>query len=365
MRVALLFCLLLATSSPCGADRPDDPDPESRGVTESALEGNDPERGIAEEALDGEEHPATLEREDLCDWELEDRELQEQSQEVFRSWSCHTFRWFDSWWGDTHDFPEEQVSGWATMGLDYSQFDGIDGRLRLKVRSPLPNMSSRWSLIVGRVDDEAFVSDTQPTDSTFYNPGIISRGEEDSWLLGLGHRRGRRDKGWDWSVGVRLRNPIEPYAKLAWIYRKQFTENADMRFRQTFFWRSEEGFGTTSRADTAWVVNPKNVMRWESIIRFSEEIDGMEWYAGQTWYRLLENGSHYSLLAFARGETDAPVSLKDTGFEFLWRFPFTRDYIHLSMGPSLTWPRKKPEQKREASLGFGVWIELEFGDWRY
>jgi hypothetical protein len=35
------------------------------------------------------------------------------------------------------------------------------------------------------------------------------------------------------------------------------------------------------------------------------------------------------------------------------------------MGPSLTWPRLKPEDEREMNIGFGVWLEMEFGDWRY
>ena len=59
------------------------------------------------------------------------------------------------------------------------------------------------------------------------------------------------------------------------------------------------------------------------------------------------------------------MELRDAGFQLTWRRPFTRDWIYLSMGPSLTWPRRQPEDEREASLGFGIWIEMEFGDWRY
>jgi hypothetical protein len=39
--------------------------------------------------------------------------------------------------------------------------------------------------------------------------------------------------------------------------------------------------------------------------------------------------------------------------------------MYLSFGPSLTWPREYLDEKREASLGFGVWIEMQFGNWRY
>ena len=216
-----------------------------------------------------------------------------------------------------------------------------------------------------RLDEEAYITDTDPRDNTFYNSGLVDRGEDDSWLLGLGHRRGRGRAGWRWSVGVRLRVPPEPYAKLSWLYRKQFTLDTDLRFRQTFFWRSDDGFGTTSRADLTSRLGSRDVLRWEGIVRFTEETQGTDWYLGHTWYHLLPNGSALSLLTFADGETQRPVELKDAGFQLTWRRPFTRDWIYLSLGPSLTWPRRQPEDERKANLGFGVWIEMEFGDWRY
>jgi hypothetical protein len=39
--------------------------------------------------------------------------------------------------------------------------------------------------------------------------------------------------------------------------------------------------------------------------------------------------------------------------------------MYLSIGPSVTWPRYELHEKREMSLGFGVWIEMEFGEWQY
>lgn len=306
----------------------------------------------------------TATAEDYCDWNLEGQEIQEQSQEVLRSMSCHSFRWFDGWWGDEEDFNEKAVNGWVTMGADYRKYDGIDPRMRLRVRAPLPNMSKRFDVMFGRVD-ESYISDTQGQDQTFYNPGVVNRGVESSWLLGLGHRRKSLKKGWDWSAGVRLRWPPEPYAKVSYFYNTQFSENSDLRFRQTLFWRSDEGFGTTSRGDLAWGITAKDVMRWEGIVRLSEETEGARWYVGQTWYHLLGNRSAFSLLAFVRGETSAPVSLTDFGLNFIWRRPFTRDWMYISMGPNITWPREYPEEERELNLGFGVWLEMEFGNWRY
>ena len=101
--------------------------------------------------------------EDECDWELEGQPLQEQSQEVIYGISCHSFRWFDGLWGDKADFPEDQVNGLLLLGFEYREYDGFDPRGRFRVRAPLPNLSSRWDLIVGRENEEEFVSDTAPS----------------------------------------------------------------------------------------------------------------------------------------------------------------------------------------------------------
>jgi hypothetical protein len=323
--------------------------------------GEEPEPAVAG-APEVEPAPETA---DLCDWELEGQHIPEQSREIARSWSCHTFRWFDSWWGDEYDFDENSVNGLLTFGARYTEYYGFDPKLRIRVRAPLPNLTRRWDLILGRVDEEAFVTDTDGQDRTFYNPGAIDRGEEDAWLLGLGHRGKARKHGWDYSVGVRLRLPPEPYVKAQWYYNKDISERSDFRFRQTFFWRSDRGFGTTSRGDLAYAIDEENVLRWESFGTVHDDTEGVQWYAGQTWYHLFGGRSAFSLRAFIRGETDADVDLKEYGVDVIWRRPFTREWLYLSVGPSVTWPREVPEDKREMSLGFNLWLEMEFGNWRY
>lgn len=302
---------------------------------------------------------------DECDWTYHNRPLQEGTRDVVRGVACHSFRWFDGLFGDSEDFPEDEVNGLLIAGAEYTDYFGFDPRLRMRVRAPLPNMDRRFDIILGRVDEDAYISDTQAEDRVFYNPGVINREEDASWLLGLGHRGRGGKSGWDWSAGVRLRFPPVPYAKVQYYHYQTFTENVDLRFRQTFFWRDDDGFGTTSRGDLAWALSPDNALRWEAVATVNEVTDGAEWYVGQTWYTLLDRPGAFSLRAFIEGETDAPVAVREYGFNLIWRRPFTRDWLYLSFGPSLTWPRLEVDEKREASLGFGAWLEMEFGQWRY
>lgn len=331
------------------------PTPETRPETQAA----------AESGIPPETSPGGGRATDACDWQLRGQPLQEKTQEVIRSWSCHSFRWFDGLWGDRRDFDEGAINGLLTFGAEYTEYDGLDPKLRFRVRSPLPNMSNRWDLILGRVDEESYISDTSGQDKTFYNPGLIDRGQEATWLLGLGQHGKEHKSGWDYSLGVRLRAPPNPYAKVQYYFNHDFSERVDFRFRQTFFWRRDQGFGTTSRGDLAYAINLRNVLRWEGIASAHDETRGTQWYFGHTWYRLFEERNAISLRAFARGETNAPVGLLEYGLNLVWRRPFTREWLYLSVGPSVTWPREQLEEKREMSLGFGLWLEMEFGDWRW
>lgn len=301
---------------------------------------------------------------DLCDWDLEGQPLQEDTQELLYGVSCHSLRWLDQLFGAEKDFPEEEVSGFWLLGFDYREYDQFDFRGRFRVRATLPNLSNRWDVIVGRENEEEFVSDTAPQEQTLFNPGL-SRDADNEWLLGLGHREKNRRKGLDYSVGVSGGFPISLYGKAQYYFNHDFTQQTDLRFRQTLFWRTDEGLGTTSRANLVHVASTTDVIRWEGVATVSEDTEGMEWYAAQTWYHQLRGKNAISLQAFARGETDAEVSLLDYGLNLRWRQPFTRDWMFLSMGPYISWPRTYQYEERELSLGFSMWIEMEFGDYQY
>lgn len=363
MVVASLVAMILVLPGLCLAQT--DAEAEASGPPAEAAPANASAPDSGENAKDADPDSETA-AVDACDAKRQGEPFQEQTRETFRSWSCHSFRWFDGLWGDSHDFEEEAVRGWFIAGAEYTQYDDFDPRLRVRVRAPLPNMNERWDLILGRVDETSYVSDTEVEDKEFFNPGAVSqRDEEPEWLLGLGHKGRSRRSGWDWDAGVRLRAPPEPYVKLQYYFNRQFGVDTDFNYRQTFFWRSDDGLGTTGRGDFTHRLGPSNVLRTEAIATHSEITLGTQWYLGQTWYHRIEGENGVSLLAFVSGETDHPVPLREYGLNLIWRRPFTRDWLYLSLGPSVTWPKEFVYEDRDLSLGFGAWIEVEFGDWRY
>ncbi|MFT5141108.1 MAG: hypothetical protein ACI9H8_001932 [Lysobacterales bacterium] len=301
---------------------------------------------------------------DKCDQIPDQDKLPEKMKSGVHEFSCKAVRWIDGWFGDGVDFEEEEVGGKLSLGMSWNQFEGAKAKARYRVRSELPNFSSKWDGFFGRVEEDAYVSGTETLQESALRDGI-GETDEPTWLLGLGYddRKGSR-KGWDYSVGLRLQTPIRTYVKAR--YRTEVQPDADtlIRFRQTVFWRDGTGFGTTSHLDTKRSFNSQNLLRLELVGTISEISLGTQWYAGQTWYHKLSDQSGIALLSFARGETDHPVALHEYGFEFTWRRNVAREWLFINFGPTLTWPKLDPLKERDASWGFAVLLDFEFGAYR-
>jgi hypothetical protein len=301
-----------------------------------------------------------LPEEDECDLEEAVGRVEDVREALFEM-TCYSARWVDGLFGDDHDFAEREVGGRVRLGVVWNQYDGLDPRLRFSVRTAFPNLSSRLNAFVGRVDEDNYISDSVTDADRSFDPR--ENDEDAEWLLGLGYDKRKADKqGWDYSVGIRFRFPPRPYVRARWRTQHSFGENADVAFRQTFFWRDGIGFGTTSRFDTSRRVGEKDVLQFEAVGTWSEDTEGVDWWAGHTWYHRLDEGRGLSLLTFARGESRRDPSLTEYGFHLIYRRPLEREWLFLNAGPTLTWPRFEPDEDREMSWGLIAQVEMFFGN---
>lgn len=301
---------------------------------------------------------------DECEMIPEQDKFPEKMQSGVHEMSCRTVRWLDGLFGNTEDFDEGSVGGKLSLGVLWNEYEKGKGRARFKLRSDLPNFNRRWNAFIGRVDDEAYISDAETIQDSPFRDGI-SENDDPEWLVGLGYddRRSSR-KGWDYSIGLRLRTPVAPYVKARYRTEWELSPTARLKFRQTLFWRDGPGFGTTSHFNTINTLDENNVLRGELLGTVSEISKGTQWFAGHTWYHRFSEHRGISLLAFARGETNDQVPLHEYGFELTWRRQLAREWLFVNVGPTLTWPRLEPTEKREASVGFAVTIDFEFGAYR-
>jgi hypothetical protein len=319
------------------------------------------------DALDGSEKDGaagTEQEADLCNQVPDPRKIPEIIQSGVHEFSCRGARWLDSLFGDSADFDEDSVGGKLSLGVSWNEFDGLKGRARFRVQTDLPNFNSRWNGFIGRLDEETYISDTETLQESPFRQGI-SDSEDNDWLLGLGYKEhAESNEGWDISFGLRFRTPIRPYTKLRYRKNWQLSPAFDLRYRQTFFYRRGTGFGTTTHLDSVRDTQSRNVLRWEMLATWAEDQVGTRWWLGHTWYRKQTSQRGVSLRSFVRGESGSEVPLQEYGFELTVRRQLAREWLFINVGPTLTWPRERLHQKREASFGFAVLMEFEFGQYR-
>jgi hypothetical protein len=281
-------------------------------------------------------------------------------RKVYRT-TCGSATWFDGFFGDDRIEGEaEGAYGKVSAFVQYSEAEewDLDGRFRVKFN--LPHMDERFEALAARWQGDEYVSDT--TETTDPLPVAFQDAGEADWLLGMGYSpiRSRR-QGLRFSAGIDIDTPVDPFAKAEYRRHWIFPSDWMARFRQTLFWRDEEGVGTTSRIDLDQRVGPRLMLRNSVRGTISDSTEGLGWYAGVTLYQDLFHGRAMAYKTWIRGATDAPVSLEDYGFKVRYRQRFLRDWLFAEASTGMTWVREGRLDDREGSWGFGIGLEMLYG----
>lgn len=297
----------------------------------------------------------------------------DRSQMTIYQTVCGATAWFDGFFGDRRfDQVTGQTYGRISLGGYWDQRNGFDPRLRFRARFALPALRERSSaLLFGRGDEQDVIEErnTSRGDETPVVPGS-NQNENVSTFVGFGwDRLTSLTRSLSFSAGLRLRSPIEPILKVKYRRNWQLTERDLLSIRPLAYWRSEEGFGSTVQLDVDHVINSAFLFRWANFanVSESEEVEGVDW--GTTFYlfQALSEKQALTYSIFAKGETDAPITFKNAGFEFRYRQRILRKWLFIEYRGGISWPRYLPEEERKANFGSGLRLEAYFGpapdDW--
>jgi hypothetical protein len=255
----------------------------------------------------------------------------------------------------------QEVSGSISPALLWNQVEGFQPQLRFRANIPLPQLSDRFSAFVGRVNRDEYVTERDEESGAFrrqYGPV-----EDDQTLLGISYREPPREGGrFDAGVGVRIRLPLDPYIKGSYIYTRGTLEHTLFTFRETAFWQNSEDLGETTRMDLERVIHDKWLLRWTTSGTISQESQGIRGYSAITALRALSPRKALAFEVGFDGESENVVPLHDYGFKFAYRQQAYRDWLVLEYRTSLTWPKDSPTQDRRSSIGFGLGVEIMFGN---
>lgn len=299
--------------------------------------------------------------------EVDKHEWLDHTQEQF-----HRLVWRSAMWLDGIAAPPlepeayQAASGSIALAMMWSEFDGVEPRVRFRVDLPLPRINQRLHAFVGRVSRDEYVTERDEPSGAF--PQYRNDMDDDQTLAGIFYSEPEREGYGRFSAGVgaRLRSSeLDPYVKAAYQFQRLLGSDLLLRIKETVFWQTSERWGLTSRVDLERIINDHWHVRWSGSGTISEGSAGVRGYSTLTVTRALPGRQAVIVRVGLEGETEAPVPLEEFGLKVAYRRSVLRDWLVLELRTSLMWPKELPEQPRKPSWGFGVGCEMFFGDEPY
>ncbi len=281
----------------------------------------------------------------------------------FRQWTsrviCATVLGFDGFFGDERAEQEKSLpSGLLGLRLRWSEREALLPRFRFRARFDLPNLDRRFKGFVGRETEDTYLKDSAEQGLA----GSRAAEREYDWVLGLGFGTLKASQSrFTFGGGVRVSTSPGLFAKGRYRLYLRLGRDGLGRFRQTVFWRTREGFGTTTSLDLEQRFSRRFLLRWGSSGTLSESSRGVEWYSGLTLFQQFDVARAAYCRTWIKGATGAPVGTGEYGFSVVYRQRMFRDWFFGEVGTGITWFRDHPWERRKASVGVVVGAEMQFG----
>lgn len=286
-------------------------------------------------------------------------------RESAHSGLCKSVLWVDGLFGDEHQFDDKKFSAKLSLGFRHDETEGFDPRLRVRIKSKLPNVSDRLNAFIGRVEEDSYISNTEVQRDQVTTVGLPSAGDDDNeWLIGIGYRNpNAKSNGFDFSVGAKLSSGLNPYAKIAHRYLFPSGETKFWKTTQTAFWRKDDGFGFSSSLDYTQLLTERDIFQWETSAKFTEESDQWEWVSGTALHHSFNEKQGISSRAYIRGEQATEAEIPEFGVTFTYVQPFLRPWLFVQTGVDFRWEKFDGSDQYKNAVRFGLQFEMVLGDY--
>ncbi len=281
----------------------------------------------------------------------------------FQRWTsrviCATVLGFDGFFGDERAEQEKSLpSGLVGLRLNWSEHDALWPRLRFRLRFDFPNLDRRFKGFIRREAEDTYLKDSAEQNLA----GVRPADRELNWVVGLGFSPLKESPSrLTFSGGATVSTSPGLYAKGRYRLYLPLGSGGLGRFRQTVFWRSREGFGTTTNLDLEQRFSRKFLLRWGSSGTLSEATEGVAWYTGITVFQQFDVARAAYVRAWIKGATGAPVGTREYGYYLVCRQRMFRDWFFGEVGTGISWIRDHPWERRKASVGVMIGVEMQFG----
>ncbi|GAB4474829.1 MAG: hypothetical protein OHK0044_19740 [Burkholderiaceae bacterium] len=263
-------------------------------------------------------------------------------------------RGLDRWFGDKpFDESKGVRDGRLSIFTSKREGSGVDSSVHLNARVRLPNLEERAYLFVGRDNEREGVAD-QPPAFTTQDRLLGERTEDRSFFAGVGLVL---REAVDLRVGFR---GIKPYAQ-ARLRRSWVAGEASLvEFRQTFFWRLKDRFGSTTALSFEYAYSPTLALRWLTAATITQASRRYDWSSVAGAHKVLGGDRLLSFELIGTGQQHTGILFTDYGVQTKWLQPVYRDWLLGEFVVGHFWPRPDASSERGQAWAAGFGLIVRF-----
>ncbi len=268
--------------------------------------------------------------------------------------------WFDAFFGDRLTEEEEYTSAFIRFRslARYTEGEGFTFPVRLHANVQLPQATRRLRLILtGENEDDP--RDVQTDDAI--DPGLAAGNEGTNLGLRYTIYRTLRSK-LHFGGGLKVRIPFEYYARVRYRRLLHIGSKNLIRFTETGYWNSLDGFGESSRLDLERQLSGSTVGRISSTGTYSEISQGVDWGAEISLYKQLCQKSAFSIDFGAYGITRPHTEVSRYRIGTRYRRNVFRPWFFFEVEPEVSWPLSEEGHHRDAVSAITFVMEIQFAN---
>lgn len=280
--------------------------------------------------------------------------LLERSRAGVRTTTEWLARGLDSWFGDK-PWQEggEVTDGRLSIHALKRESESAEGKIRFNARVRLPNLEERAYVFVGRDNEREGVTDTPEALSR--QDRLLAEGPgQRSFFAGIG--LAVRD-AFDVRLGFR---GVRPYGQARYRLPYRLSERDVVEFRQTFFWKLSDRFGSTTALSYEHAFASDLAVRWLTATTTTQRSRKFDWSSLVGLYKSYSGERLAALELVGSGSQDTGVTFSDYGLQARWLQPIYRDWLFGEVIVGHFWPRPDETFPRARSWAFGGSLTMRF-----
>jgi hypothetical protein len=280
--------------------------------------------------------------------------LLERSRENVRSTTEWLARGLDSWFGDKPWQEGGQVTdGRLSLHSGKRESESPEGKIRFNARVRLPNLEERAYVFVGRDNEREGVTDTPEALSRQDRLSAEGPGQR-SFFAGIGVAV--RD-----AVDVRLGfRGVRPYGQARYRRPWRLGDRDVVEFRQTFFWRLSDRFGSTTALSYEHAFSSDVAVRWLTATTTTQRSRKFDWSTLVGLYKSYSGERLAAIELVGSGSQGTGVTFSDYGLQLRWLQPIYRDWLFGEIIVGHFWPRPDETDRRGRSWALGGSLTMRF-----